>query len=320
MALLVFSDVDGTLVHYEDVLQLVGKWSDEVNFKDGTHLFVDGRGLMHSMLKLPASTTGRQGAISTRTLELVHELRCNGTMPVGFVLISGARTSTMLQRLAYLPTCDAFVTENGGRIFFRQVEHRKTAAPYVEDLAWLHSHQDAIGSVGEASLPPEKREGPLWEVYRQLHSLGWKLDVSGYLTSFRVAATQGEDPEAQLEALIRDYGGGVIQYSSNLGLYDVYPCSSGKAQAAEYIRKERKADIFASGQRIKRTVALCDDDNDIELAMSLDHAYIPCITSEKLRLVIHHHPDHFTVSKHIGTMAAEDMLLAIAADGITGTS
>jgi hypothetical protein len=57
-----------------------------------------------------------RGVISAKTLSLVDEIRNKNH--VKFVLISGMRTSTLLQRLPYLPRADAYCSENGGRIFY----------------------------------------------------------------------------------------------------------------------------------------------------------------------------------------------------------
>jgi hypothetical protein len=57
-----------------------------------------------------------RGVISAKTLSLVDEIRNKNH--VKFVLISGMRTSTLLQRLPYLPKADAYCSENGGRIFY----------------------------------------------------------------------------------------------------------------------------------------------------------------------------------------------------------
>lgn len=48
------------------------------------------------------------GVISTATLRLFAALRLLG---VRLVLVSGARSSTLLQRLPYLPAADAYVCE-----------------------------------------------------------------------------------------------------------------------------------------------------------------------------------------------------------------
>lgn len=51
-----------------------------------------------------------QGFISQASLEKAAVLRQQGA---AFVIVSGARTSTVLQRLPYLPAADAIVAENG---------------------------------------------------------------------------------------------------------------------------------------------------------------------------------------------------------------
>ena len=43
-------------------------------------------------------------------------------------------------------------------------------------------------------------------------------------------------------------------------------------------------------------VCLCDDDNDLEMALFCHHAYIPSVTSESMQHMISKHPDHFSVS------------------------
>jgi len=85
---IVFSDVDGTLVHYPE------------DFNDET----EEAG--NRILKLPPSATGMQGIISSRTIVYCRELRQKQKL----VLISGMRTSTLLKRLPYLPRADAYCT------------------------------------------------------------------------------------------------------------------------------------------------------------------------------------------------------------------
>ncbi len=94
---IVFSDLDGTLIHYP------AQDDDESSKKA-------------KLLEFPKSSTGLVGVISAKTLSLVDEIRNQNN--VKFVLISGMRTSTLLQRLPYLPRADAYCSENGGRIFY----------------------------------------------------------------------------------------------------------------------------------------------------------------------------------------------------------
>lgn len=55
------------------------------------------------------------------------------------VLITGARTSTLLTRLPFLPAADAYVAENGGRIFYPDTT-LPTAMPLAEDTKWRKTH------------------------------------------------------------------------------------------------------------------------------------------------------------------------------------
>ena len=94
----VFSDIDGTLVHYPVDLS-----------KEDNSL----------LIHLPPSKTGTRGVVSRKTLYLCQKLRSvnNGTP---LILVSGMRTTTLFQRMPYLPTADAYVCESGGRIFYRK--------------------------------------------------------------------------------------------------------------------------------------------------------------------------------------------------------
>jgi hypothetical protein len=64
---------------------------------------------------------------------------------VKVVLISGARTSTVWERLPCLPQADAVVTENGGRIWFTD-GHWKSCLPLREDLEWRKSLAPQTGT------------------------------------------------------------------------------------------------------------------------------------------------------------------------------
>lgn len=261
----VFSDVDGTLVHYHEE-----KEQEDNRF-----------------LKLPPSATGMQGIISSQTLVYCRELRQTQKL----VLISGMRTSTLLKRLPYLPRADAYCTcrhmsfddislllsvcvfidklsssfaihitgsEAGGRIFYPSEPNTSdgnsfTPAPFdgctpsdltpfglVEDLEWRRRMQriDAAGMQGygdslgsEAKVPVQERNGLLWEYARTLTSMGYVLDTKGYSTCFRINRKQQTTiSEDEFGALLsgkvpRPAGLGT---STNLGCVDFYPVESGK--------------------------------------------------------------------------------------------
>ena len=118
----VFSDIDGTLVHYPDIQDKYGKAQPCEDSRYQIYIPHDlgADDEPHMLLKLPQSATGLQGVISLDTLSMVQHLRNNGHR---FVLVTGARTRTAIQRMPYLPMVDAFVMENGGRIMI--LDHRE---------------------------------------------------------------------------------------------------------------------------------------------------------------------------------------------------
>lgn len=50
--------------------------------------------------------------------------------------------------------------------------------------------------------------------------------------------------------------------------------------------------------------SICDDDNDIEMALACGHAYLPSMTSDSMMLTVQTNSDHFTVA---------------CSDGVSGT-
>eukprot|EP00584_Thalassiosira_punctigera_P027283 CAMPEP_0172580246 /NCGR_PEP_ID=MMETSP1067-20121228/139656_1 /TAXON_ID=265564 ORGANISM="Thalassiosira punctigera, Strain Tpunct2005C2" /NCGR_SAMPLE_ID=MMETSP1067 /ASSEMBLY_ACC=CAM_ASM_000444 /LENGTH=342 /DNA_ID=CAMNT_0013372983 /DNA_START=801 /DNA_END=1829 /DNA_ORIENTATION=+ len=87
---IIFSDIDGSLIHYSQ-----GHDDDSTQRRDGDN----------KILELPPSATGMRGTISSRTLAACRDLRIEEG--VKLVLITGARTSTLLNRLPFLPKADA---------------------------------------------------------------------------------------------------------------------------------------------------------------------------------------------------------------------
>jgi hydroxymethylpyrimidine pyrophosphatase-like HAD family hydrolase len=69
-----------------------------------------------------------------------------------FVIITGARLSTLLMRLPYLPAADAFVCESGGRIFYPG-NALATGNPRLQAI---------IGTLGNK---------PIWQVQAILESM-----------------------------------------------------------------------------------------------------------------------------------------------------
>jgi hypothetical protein len=249
---IVFSDIDGTLVHYPTTDdQEKGVQEESSN---------DNR-----ILELPPSSTGMKGIISCKTLRQCRDIRRQG---VKLVLVSGMRSSTLLKRLPYLPRADAYCCEAGGRIFYPSIhpvqQNEDTAGltvtpesydgaqaqdleafGLVEDMDWRREMEriDAAGKDGfisnelgddnnQAPMSIAGREGPLWEFARRLLADGYVLDTKGYASCFRVnrnQQSQGRSTEV-FDALI---DGNIacpseLSTSTNLGCVDFYPVASGK--------------------------------------------------------------------------------------------
>jgi hypothetical protein len=231
--LLVFSDLDGTLIHYPE---------EASNGNDG-------------ILKLPPSSTGMRGEISSKTLSLAQGIRKRGKM---LILISGMRTTTLLDRLPFLPRADAYCSEAGGRIFYPTddlgkgfsvkpkhydgaTEEDMTEFGLVEDMEWrqlMESHtgkfdlDDPFSSTATiVPQPMDTRDGVLWEFARFLTEVGYVLDTKGYSACFRVNKKQqtvlsADDFQALLDGRIVPFSG--LGTSVNLNCIDVYPSISGK--------------------------------------------------------------------------------------------
>jgi hypothetical protein len=249
---IVFSDIDGTLLHYP-AIDDEEKGVQEEN-SNGNRI-----------LELPPSSTGMIGVISSKTLSHCQDIRRQG---VKLVLVSGMRSSTLLKRLPFLPRADAYCCEAGGRIFYpvinsvQQDKHAAgltvTPAPYdgvraqdlevfglVEDMDWRREMEriDAAGKDGFVSnelgdennhtpMSIADREGSLWEFARRLQADGYVLDTKGYATCFRVNRNQ-QTPGMYKEAFDGLIDGSIVcppelSTSTNLGCVDFYPVASGK--------------------------------------------------------------------------------------------
>jgi len=233
--LVVFSDIDGTLVHYP-------KDIDSLPQQLGNHI-----------IQLPPSATGMKGVISSLTLRKCQEIRRHG---VKLVLVSGMRTSTFVKRLPYLPKADAYCCEAGGRIFFPAAPAKGLSVsperydgaedpelePYglVEDMEWRQIMEADTAAAkdgyhqtenGHELIPLSDRRGLLWSFARDLESKGFTLDTKGYATCFRV---NRKHQKREMLDQFNDLVEGKVAYppelstSINLGCVDFYPRESGK--------------------------------------------------------------------------------------------
>lgn len=331
---IVFSDVDGTLVHYPEE-------SSSENEQAGNRI-----------LKLPPSATGMQGIISSRTLEYCRDLRRQNKK---LVLISGMRTTTLLKRIPYLPRADAYCSEAGGRIFYpcqAPSETDNTFTPVAfdgatqndlipfgitEDLEWrsrmekptaagtegFPDYRKALGS--EPAVPVAKRGGLLWEYARTLQSKGYVLDTNGYSTCFRVNRKQQTTiSDEEFDALL---SGQVprppaLGTSTNLGCVDFYPIESGKKHCCEYLA-QKFCNSNSDNVLSKHAICFCDDDNDLEMALACNHAFVPGVSSDSMAAVIQANPSQLTATGGPGTdlegTIATEKALELALQSITST-
>lgn len=147
------------------------------------------------------------------TLKLAAKVRASGAK---LVLVSGTRYSTLVNRLPFLPRADAYVIENGGRIFYPkkdvapppeggavpsggaagEEEEEKSAvgdpaltahaaSALTEDLKWRETMESATGPASQDVKAPEDREGPLWDLYRKAVAEGFEVDTNTYYTMIR---------------------------------------------------------------------------------------------------------------------------------------
>ncbi|KAL3148732.1 hypothetical protein ABBQ38_014143 [Trebouxia sp. C0009 RCD-2024] len=290
-----FCDIDGTLVHNPTAeaewVAITGR-----SVPPGCFTYVErATGEQHKVLRLPPTSTGSQGVISIKTLTKLDRLRKGG---VRLVLITGARLSTFLTRMAFLPAADAYVCENGGRIFYPNAA-APVAFPIGEDMNWRQRHNETVGPPDTDGRPPLERPGTLWDLYRQLDADGWSLDASSYTTNFRVKANSGKTPD-DIANVVNSLQPGLTS-SYNIGKADFYPVTSGKRNAAQHI-------VDGFGSNMTDAFLLCDDDNDMELAVAVEKAFLLSISSDFVQKTVTANPDKFFVSQTAGIIATEEVL------------
>eukprot|EP00549_Striatella_unipunctata_P025651 CAMPEP_0118682626 /NCGR_PEP_ID=MMETSP0800-20121206/5584_1 /TAXON_ID=210618 ORGANISM="Striatella unipunctata, Strain CCMP2910" /NCGR_SAMPLE_ID=MMETSP0800 /ASSEMBLY_ACC=CAM_ASM_000638 /LENGTH=336 /DNA_ID=CAMNT_0006579025 /DNA_START=155 /DNA_END=1165 /DNA_ORIENTATION=- len=322
---IVFSDIDGTLVHYD---QEIGPDDD--------------------IIRLPTSSTGLKALISAKTLGKCQELRRKG---VFLVLVSGGRTTTIFDRLPFLPLADAYCSEVGGRIFYPVKEPTRegdlviTPHPYTnareedlepfslkEDLEWRARMEEFVGKEGYQGVEPWdyksgtnitafERKGALWDLAQSFLNDGCVIDAKGYASSFRVSRSKNKSMSNEtFQAMLDMKCPDGLDKSVNLGSIDFYPKMSGKRNCCFYLAQRF---LQSTDEEVlsKHAVCMCDDDNDLEMAHACKHAYLPSIASESMAQAAEKSKDKFTlteqgtVAKTAATEAAIDILLGIVTYG-----
>lgn len=295
---IIFSDLDGTLVHFEKHFQPQGIIQSQ-NDEEGTAIYQceegPSRGETRSCRLLPTLTMG-PGLFSEKSSDLIHKLREAGVV---FVYVTGARKSTMLKRLPLLAPADYAVAETGGRMY--KLEGGTNNESPVLDDEWTAKISAVCGPIeNDMDLPLDKRSGVLWDWCRELTSKGVPCDTINYTCCFRVDCKKQPGSEATLtEALDRGMPPGV-SCAQNLGKFDFFPDISGKGNAVEYLLAEL-------GVSKDDAVALFDDENDLPMANACGHACVMRCTHESIAAHLPKNP-HWHVATETGVLATEEIL------------
>uniref|UniRef100_A0A7S4BQQ5 Sucrose phosphatase-like domain-containing protein n=1 Tax=Chrysotila carterae TaxID=13221 RepID=A0A7S4BQQ5_CHRCT len=153
----IFSDLDGTLIHFPIWFEKHGVSMSDADHEKHSAIVTNAQGESRRCRLLPKTTMG-DGVVSDRTVELVAQLRKAGVL---FFIVTGARKSTVLERLPFLPDADAVVGESGSRM-------------YVEgklDEEWQQRLLPVCGPIDRA-MDPESRPEPLWKFCSLLKARG----------------------------------------------------------------------------------------------------------------------------------------------------
>lgn len=316
MKKIIFSDIDGTLAHYPQHFkgfgEIVSKYPNS-----GTAIYRDIPSKQRRVCNILPSSAGMGNAyISHKTIEYVHKLRDKGML---FAVVSGMRKSTYLMRKPFLPEHDIAMVENGGIIFegeqidFDWFKKFKEVTGPIEVNQQYREENEKLKSGDRTKnfeniptkevLPPEKREGLLWDLYRKLKNDGWEVDARGYSTCIRVhlEGSKGKtdaDVEAIRAKLPRE-----ITSSTNLGKIDFYPSVSGKGNAVRYILQ--KKDI-----KKEESIALFDDNNDLPMAEEVGLSMLPYVSHSSVEEALKKHPEWIS-SKQKGILGIEELLWGI---------
>ena len=284
----IFSDLDGTLVHFPAWFEEHGSTLVSRNPEARRGVVRSPDGEQRECRLLPSSTMG-DGCVSERTVELVDALRAEGVL---FFVVTAARKSTLLERMPLLPASDAYVCESGSRI-------------YVDgelDDAWADGLRAVCGPL-ETETPAEERPEVLWQFFRRLQQIpGLKVDSRSYYGCFRADTKDDVQVEAALRAVVQAELPAEVDWATNLGKFDFYPRASGKGNAVGYLQRKH-------GLAPAQCVALFDDDNDLPMARLCGTHLLPGLTSASVARAAAEHPGWRVASRvGQGVFAIEELL------------
>jgi hypothetical protein len=215
---IIFTDVDGALIHYPPPPH-----QDDDDVATATTTTAEAA---DNILALPPSATGMKGIISHDTLRRCRDLRKAHGLQL--VLVSGMRTSTLLNRLPYLPRADAYCTEAGGRIFYPtavEVEGDEGDAKFPQQWTPVAFH----GARPEDLQPFGLREDRSWRKRMELEQAAGKDGYAGNEVSSDRLCDEDDDDEECL-----------IDYDNPSGFpkqQDVIPLSQRKGALWEFARE-----------------------------------------------------------------------------------
>lgn len=308
----IFSDIDGTIVHYEAVLRKQGYTLDVADLAavpdGGTCTFTHtATGAVIPVRRVPSLTLGG-GFISLRTLELVERLRREHC--VLYCLLTGARTSTyrLRQDSGTVPLCDFGVCEGGGKLWRLGAD-----GSYTLDDEWLRAFAQVTGpsNQSETIADPLHRVGPLWDCYRELHARGYGLDAKSFDTAFLLDLRKGRDgfeAAADEEQLVKDlfhstltpkYGVTIV---TNLGKGHVHPVGCNKRTVVERI-------LAATCITPDESMAMFDDENDLEFASLCAFGALPGVAHDAVHAALK--DSDWMRNEYDGFLATEAFLEAV---------
>lgn len=279
----IFSDLDGTIVHFPAWFEEHGSKIVSYDPDDKTKGVVESpSGEQRDCRVLPSSTMG-PGMVSLKTVELVDALRAEGVL---FVVVTAARKSTLMERLPLLPICDAAVCETGSRIYLQGGDGTlsgglsSTPDPEFEALV------APISGPLEREMDVDERPEPLWQFFRTLRSevVGLKCDSRSYYGCFRVDTKDDPAVDAKLREVIAANLPDGVDWAMNLGKYDFFPRVSGKGNAVAYLQNKW-------GVSAEESCCLFDDDNDIAMANKCGMHLLPGLTSDSVKRAAAEHPE-----------------------------
>jgi len=283
----IFSDLDGTLIHFPIWFEKHGVSMSDADHEKHSAIVTNAQGESRRCRLLPKTTMG-DGVVSDRTVELVAQLRKAGVL---FFIVTGARKSTVLERLPFLPDADAVVGESGSRM-------------YVEgklDEEWQQRLLPVCGPIDRA-MDPESRPEPLWKFCSLLKARGFNVDTRSYFGCFRVDTKGDLEAEKSLRALISTEMPAEINWAMNLAKFDFFPAGSGKQNAVAYLQQR-------FGLKPEECACLFDDDNDLGMAAQCGVHLLPALTSDSVREAAKNNPSwQLAKCADTGVFAIEELL------------